>query len=351
MLDIDGSRGEGGGQILRTSLSLSLVTGLPFRIGGIRARRNKPGLLRQHLTAVKAAVDISGARVSGAELGSQTLTFEPAAIRGGDLQICIGSAGSVTLVLQTILPALLWAATPSRVTLEGGTHNPMAPPYDFVANAFVPALRQMGVSITVGLERFGFYPAGGGLMRVEVEPWRVAMPLTLEARGPVTVRARALVAALPETIGRRELTVVRERLGLDRAAARVEQAGPSIGPGNALLIAIAGNVVTEVVTAFGEKGVSAETVAHRACDEAERFLRADVPVGPHLADQLLIPMALGAGGTFRTLAVSDHTRTNADVIGQFLAAPISITRESDDVDRVRVGGGPAVAREGTRTES
>ena len=171
MLEIDGSQGEGGGQILRTSLSLSLVTGRPFRIAGIRARRNKPGLLRQHLTAVKAAVDISGARVAGAELGSQTLTFEPAAIRGDDLQISIGSAGSVTLVLQTILPALLRAATPSRVTLEGGTHNPMAPPYDFVANAFVPALRQMGVSITVGLERFGFYPAGGGLMRVEVEPF------------------------------------------------------------------------------------------------------------------------------------------------------------------------------------
>jgi RNA 3'-terminal phosphate cyclase (ATP) len=209
----------------------------------------------------------------------------------------------------------------------------------------------MGISIAVRLERFGFYPAGGGCIRVEVEPGGPAKALVLEARGPATVRARALVAALPGKIGTRELRVVRERLGLDRTAVRVEHAEPSIGPGNALLIAIELEALTEIVTAFGEKGVSAETVAHRACDEAERFLRADVPVGPHLADQLLIPMALGAGGAFRTLAVSDHTRTNANVIRRFLDVPISITHESDAVDRVVVGDGTTVVGDGARTAS
>src|SRR5690349_14635120 len=146
---IDGSSGEGGGQILRTSIALSLVTGKPFRIENIRAGRKKPGLLRQHLTAVRAAVAISQARVTGAELNSRTLTFEPSALRGGEYQLAVGTAGSATLVFQTILPALLCAPERSRVTVEGGTHNPGAPPFDFLAHTFLPVLRRIGASVQV----------------------------------------------------------------------------------------------------------------------------------------------------------------------------------------------------------
>ena len=339
LIVIDGSEGEGGGQILRTSLALSLVTGRPFRIERIRARRPKPGLLRQHLTAVKAAAAIGGARVKGDELGSQTLTFSPSAIRGGDHRFTIGSAGSATLVLQTVLPALLAASAPSRLVIEGGTHNPFAPPFDFLARTFVPLLRRMGASVCVKLERYGFYPAGGGSITVEVEPGSPLAALHLLERGETTITARALLASLPGAIGKRELSIVRDRFGLDRAACQLMEVEPSIGPGNAVVITIESAAVVEVVTSFGAKGVSAEKVAADACDEVERYLRSGAPVGSHLADQLLLPMALGAGGTFRTMKSTPHTKTNVEIIRRFVACEMTIERESNDVDRVTVGTG------------
>jgi RNA 3'-terminal phosphate cyclase (ATP) len=159
-ITIDGSEGEGGGQILRTALALALVTGRPFRIERIRAARKKPGLLRQHLTAVHAAVAVSSARVSGAELGSNTLSFEPSRVRGGDYRLAVGTAGSATLVLQAVLPALLITSESSRLTLEGGTHIPNAPPFDFLVKTFLPILRRMGACVDVRLEAHGFYPEG-----------------------------------------------------------------------------------------------------------------------------------------------------------------------------------------------
>ena len=216
-ITIDGSEGEGGGQILRTALALSLVTGRPFRIDGIRAGRKKPGLMRQHLTAVHAATAVSGARVSGADLGSRALSFEPGQVRGGDYRLAVGTAGSATLVLQTVLPALLFAREPSRLTLEGGTHNPIAPPFDFLARTFLPILRRMGASVDARLETYGFYPAGGGRFTVAIEPCTTLGRLSLLERGDTRVHARALVASLSENIAKRELSIVRERLGIDRA--------------------------------------------------------------------------------------------------------------------------------------
>ena len=323
--------------MLRTALALSLVTGHPFRIERIRAGREKPGLLRQHLTAVHAAAAVGRAAVKGDELGSTTLTFEPTAIEGGEYRWTVGTAGSATLVLQAVLPALIVAKTPSTLTLEGGTHNPFAPPYDFLARTFVPALRRMGASIDTTLERYGFYPAGGGCYRVSITPASALQPIALLERGEIRVQARALVAALPEGIAKRELTIVRQRLRLDRESCRVETVDSSIGPGNILLIAIEGEPVTEIVTGFGEKQVSAEQVAMRACGEARVLLDAGVPVGSHLADQLLIPMALAGGGVFRTLEPSRHTVTNASVIRQFIDVPIAFDRETDKVYRVSIG--------------
>jgi RNA 3'-terminal phosphate cyclase (ATP) len=336
-ITIDGSEGEGGGQILRTALALSLVTGRPFRIDGIRAGRRKPGLLRQHLTAVQGAAQVSGARVSGGDLGSRTLSFEPSEARGGEYRLAVGTAGSTTLVLQTVLPALLLAREPSRLTLEGGTHNPYAPPFDFLARTFLPMLRRMGASVEASLEAYGFYPAGGGRFTVAIEPCEALGRLALLERGDMRIHARAIVASLSGDIPRRELSIVRERLNLEREQCRVESVDTSVGPGNVLVIVIESETVTEVVTGFGEKGVSAEKVASDACDEAQAYLAAGVPVGIHLADQLLIPMALAGGGAFRTLKPTRHTVTNADVIRRFLDVPIAVEPEGDGISRVSVG--------------
>jgi RNA 3'-terminal phosphate cyclase (ATP) len=293
--------------------------------------------LRQHLTAVQAAVQVGHARVSGAELGSQSLTFEPSEIQAGEYEFAVGTAGSATLVFQTLLPALLCGRSPSRITAEGGTHNPFAPPYDFLAGTFLPVLGRMGASVTARLERCGFYPAGGGRIVFDIAPCPALRTLTLRDRGATQVRARSLVASLPESIGKRELGIVRERLGLERHLCRVESIEDCVGPGNIVLIAIEGESTTEIVTGFGIKGVSAEKVASDACDEAERYLKTDVPVGSHLADQLLIPMALAGGGSFRTLAPSAHTQTNASVIRRFLDVPMAFDAEAEDVYRVTVG--------------
>jgi RNA 3'-terminal phosphate cyclase (ATP) len=336
-ITIDGSQGEGGGQILRTALALSIVTGRPLQMDGIRAGRQKPGLLRQHLTAVHAAVVVSGARASGAELGSKTLTFEPSQVRGGEHHLAVGTAGSVTLVLQAVLPPLLLAREPSRLTLEGGTHNPGAPPFEFLARTFVPLLRRMGAQVEVTLARHGFYPAGGGQLEVTVEPCSALQPLALLDRGETRVCARGLVACIPESIAKRELGVTRARLGLERSMCRIETMTDSAGPGNALIIEIASESVTEVITGFGIKGVTAEQVASDACKEAEAYLAAGVPVGRHLADQLLLPLALAGGGTFRSLAPTAHTTTNIDVIQRFLDVPIAIDREHGDTHRITVG--------------
>ena len=336
-IEIDGSAGEGGGQVLRTALALSLVTGRPFRIDRIRAGRAKPGLLRQHLTAVQAASEVGRARVSGDALGSASLSFEPSGLHGGEYRWTIGTAGSATLVLQAVLPALIDAREASALTLEGGTHNPFAPPFAFLARTFLPVLRRMGATIDATLDRYGFYPAGGGRYRVSIEPCASLAPIELLERGDVRVRARALVAALPEAIATRELSVVKRRLGLDRAGCRVETVEASISPGNVLFIEMDGDGIAETVTGFGEKQISAEQVASRACDEAQALLDAGVPVGAHLADQLLIPMARAGGGTFRTLEPTGHARTNADVIRRFLDVPIVFEQENEKVYRVSVG--------------
>ncbi len=336
-IDIDGAQGEGGGQILRSALALSLVTGRPFRIRAIRARRPKPGLLRQHLAAVQAACAVGG-EAGGAELGATALTFTPGRVRGGEHRLAVGSAGSATLVLQAVLPALILANEPSRLTLEGGTHNPSAPPFDFLERAFVPVLRRMGATIELALEAHGFYPAGGGRFTVEISPVTALRRVALLERGPVTILARALIAGLPEHIAQRELQIVQERLGLGPSRCRVDRLPDGAGPGNALLIEIAAPGGTEIGSGVGRKGVPAEQVAPAAADEAAAFLAADVPVGAHLADQLLVPMALAGGGVFRTVAPTAHTGTNAGVIRQFLDVDLRIDTDGD-AHRVTIGGG------------
>ena len=340
LLTIDGSQGEGGGQILRTALAMALVTGRPFRIEGIRAGRRKPGLLRQHLAAVLAAEQAGQARVQGAELGSSTLTFEPREVRGGDLEVAVGTAGSATLVLQAILPALLLAPQPSRLVLEGGTHNPFAPPFEFLDVALLPALRLMGARVTAKLERHGFYPAGGGRLVVEIDPVTRLVPIELLDRGPIRVSARALVSAVPEGVARRELNAVHEHFNVPWDALESVVVRTSPGPGNVLLIVISSPQVTEVVTGFGEKHVGAAVVASGACKEASDYIASGAPVGVHLADQLLVPLAVSGGGVYRTLAPSMHTTTNAAVLKQFAGVDVTFADGSDGSCTVTVGANP-----------
>ncbi len=323
MITIDGSFGEGGGQILRSSLALAVVTGQAMRIEKIRAGRKKPGLLRQHLTAVRAAADVCGARVSGAEMGSREISFEPGAVRSGSYRFAVGSAGSATLVLQTVLPALMTADGPTDLVLEGGTHNPWAPPFDFLDKALLPLLERMGPTITAGLERPGFYPAGGGRFTVNITPLERLRPLEILERGELVRRqARAIVSGLPLSIAERELKVAGRKLGWSDNELVAESVDRPVGPGNAIMLEVASTNVTEVFTGFGRLNVAAESVAHEAIKELRRYLAADVPVGRYLADQLLVPMAI-AGGRFRTIGPSRHTRTNIELIRQFADAEIT----------------------------
>jgi len=288
--------------------------------------------MRQHLTAVNAAVEVGAAHISGNTIGSRELTFAPTALRSGEYHFAVGTAGSCTLVLQTVLPALIIADGPSKILLEGGTHNPAAPPFDFLAGAFLPLLNRMGPSVKAALERPGFYPAGGGRMRVRVAPSRKLAPFDLLYRGRVlSQNAGATVARLPRSIAEREIAVVREKLTWGEECLNVRESPDSSGPGNVLVLSVESEHVTEVFTGFGELGVSAETVAGRTVKEVREYLASGVPVGRHLADQLLLPLALAGGGAFRTLSPTAHTITNIEVLRLFLDLDVKVEQQDEQV--------------------
>jgi RNA 3'-terminal phosphate cyclase (ATP) len=336
MLTLDGSFGEGGGQILRTALSLSLGTGRGFSMERIRAGRPKPGLQAQHLAAVHAAATIGQARVEGAVLGSQQLVFQPQAVIPGDYAFAIGTAGSAMLVLQTLLPALMTSTGSSSLVLEGGTHNPMAPPFEFLAKTFLPLVRRMGPKVRVKLDRHGFYPAGGGKMRVVIEPAARLERIDLAERtGGLRLTATAVVAHLPRHVAERELKVLKRELGLDPQSLRTEEV-KSHGPGNAVFVEVESLHVTEVLTGFGQLGVRAEAVAHQLAKEVTAYLEAGVPVGDYLADQLLLPLALAGSGSFVSRPLSSHALTNVEVLKWFLPVEIRAEPISDAAVRVEV---------------
>lgn len=318
----------GGGQVLRSALSLSMLSGQPFHIHSIRARRSRPGLLRQHLTAVQAAAQICSAEIQGAELGSQQLSFRPGSIRGGDYRFAIGSAGSCTLVLQTLLPALLRGDAPSTLHIAGGTHNPLAPPADFLLLAWLPLLRRMGARVNMQLLRHGFAPAGGGAIAVQVEP-SALFPLHLGEPGKEIHRqAKALLAGVPGHVGERELAQIARRLKWPQEELKFTWLEQDEGPGNALLLEIACEQVTEVFSACGQSGTRAEQVADRAIDQARDWLQSRAAVAEHLADQLLLPMAMSGGGSLTTPRMTEHLESNIQVLRQFL--PIDIRTGKTD---------------------
>lgn len=329
MIELDGAAGEGGGQVLRTALTLSMITGQPFSIKNIRAGRARPGLMRQHLVAVQAAARICHADVADVAVGAQTLLFEPGKICAGDYEFAIGTAGSCTLVLQTVLPALLFADGPSSVRLSGGTHNSMAPPAHFLQRAYGRVLAAMGAGIDIRLNRFGFYPAGGGEVVADVQPCAALRQLDLLQRGARRLGyAESFVAGVPAGVAKRELDCIGQGMGWEEEQLLACVLPAEYGPGNVLLVTLEHEHVTEVFSGFGEKAVRAETVAKLTLEHARRYIASGAAVGEWLADQIMLPMALAGGGSFTADRLSLHALTNAEVIARFL--PVRFVFESTE---------------------
>lgn len=317
MIEIDGGEGEGGGQVLRNALAQSLVTGQPFRIFNIRAKRQRPGLMRQHLTAVEAACQIGQSACDGAAVGSSEITFRPGSIKAGNYHFAIGTAGSTGLVLQTILMPLLFADGPSHIVLEGGTHNPASPPFEFLARTFLPLVNRMGPKVEIRLIRHGFYPVGGGRIEVDITPAPLR-PMEFVERGALRKSsATAFVAALPYDIGQREIDAARKVLDWPEDAFSVEVLPQELGPGNILLLEAEFEHVTEIVSGFGKLGTGAESLARTAAQRLAGYMDTSAFAGPYLADQLLLPMGLAGRGRFTTVKLSEHARTAAWVIERF----------------------------------
>ncbi|MFK7959053.1 MAG: RNA 3'-terminal phosphate cyclase [Phycisphaerales bacterium] len=339
-VDLDGTMGEGGGQVLRSALALSILTGRPLRIENIRGGRPRPGLMRQHLTAVRAAATICNGQVAGDELGSCLVGFQPGPVAGGTWTFDIGSAGSTSLVLQTILLPLVLGDGPSRVTIIGGTHNPAAPTSDYLERAWLPLVRRMGAKVTFSRERYGFMPAGGGRIVVDVEPIRELESLDLVDGGEITGRSAVVLSShVPNSVGKSEAALVRELTGWSRELVQsinVDEA--SNGPGNAVRLELQREHVTEIFTGLGRRGRRGDDVVRSVVEAYRRHLVRSVPVGPHLADQLMLPLAVAGGGAFRTGPLTKHSQTNIDVIERFLDVRFAVQEDASGTT-VRVATG------------
>jgi len=335
-ITIDGNQGEGGGQILRTSLSLSMCLNQPIRIENIRAGRKKTGLLRQHLTCVRAAKEICDADVTGDKLGSCEIEFSPNQIKSGNYRFSIGTAGSTSLVFQTVLPALLKAETNSTVEFEGGTHNMQAPSFEFITECFLPALKKMNIQVDCELQRYGFYPNGGGQWNTKIQPAEEVKRLKLLDRGHLVARsATTFIAKISLHVSQRELKKVAQKLGWD-SNELIEKEVDSLGPGNLVSLKLAFKNTTELFEEVARRGLKAERVAGNAIKKLNRYLNSSAVVGEHLADQLLLPMVLNAGGSFITHKMSEHVKTNINIINQFLADAITITEIDNDTVKIIV---------------
>jgi RNA 3'-terminal phosphate cyclase (ATP) len=327
---IDGEYGEGGGQILRTSLSLAVITGKPLKLVNIRGRRKKPGLRPQHLTAVRACASICGAKLEGAQLDATEITFAPGTVIPGSYEFHIGTAGAATLVLQTILPPLSMAKGESTLLISGGTHVPWSPPYHHVAQVLIPTLSQLGFRCTTQLKRWGWYPKGGGLIHARVKPhgplksFQLDQPFDFQYMSGISASSR-----LPEHIRVRQRKQLEARLQKAGIQGRVELLDvDAMNPGTLVFLVVQGKDSLAGFSSLGARGKRAEMVADEAADECFQFLDSKAACDPHLADQLLLYLA-GAPGKhhFTTSRVTQHLLTNAWVIEKFLPIMFEIKGE------------------------
>lgn len=340
MVTLDGRYGEGGGQILRTALTLSALLGMSLHIHHIRGNREKPGLRPQHLTAVHALARITGARVEGARVSSSELTFIPGRIAAGTYSFEIGTAGSTGLALQSIIPVLLYGKSPSQIQITGGTHVPWSPPFHYLGSIFVPALEKMGAAVSLEIEQWGWYPKGGGRVRSTIENTKGLGTLHLSNRGKlVNLHLLSAVSNLPFSIAERQRDQALKRiehLGFGPSVSMVDARSP--GQGTFVFLAAEFEGTRGGFTALGQKGKRAEAVADDACGELLRFLDSNAAVDEHLADQLVLYMALARGrSTIITETISEHLLTNMWVIEQFAQVKFDVDRETGTVEVNGIG--------------
>lgn len=359
MIEIDGSQGEGGGQVLRSSLALSILTGQPLKIRNIRARRSKPGLLAQHLKAVDAATAVSRAVVEGAALGSSALTFTPGKIRSGRYRFDIGTAGSTSLVLQTIFLPLSLASSASNVIITGGTHVPHAPCFHFLSLQWLYWMQAIGFDAQIRMDQAGFYPQGGGRISATIRPVVRISPIKLEERGAIeNIHGFSSVANLDLTIAERQKRQALRRLEKTGCPAHVKIENlPAVSKGTLLFLLAEFRLANRpervqdqvfqgkspslqpraCYYALGELGKPAERVADEAVEALESFLESDGEIDQYLADQLLLPLAFAdEDSAFRTSLVTQHLLTNAAVIQAFGQARIDIGADLGQPGLVRV---------------
>ncbi len=352
MLTIDGSYGEGGGQVLRTALTLAAITGVPVRVERIRAGRRNPGLQAQHLTGVLAIARLCDARLEGAELGASTLTFVPQrSPQAGEYRFDVseqrkgGSAGSVTLVLHTLILPLAWAQGESRVVVRGGTHVAWSPPYHHLEQVYLPMLSRLGVQARSTIVRWGWYPEGGGEVQVDIsgQAGRNLAPLRLAARGALR-RLWGISASsnLPPHVAQRQKERAEALLRQAGFSARIElvtsQRGMrSSGVGSILMLFAEHEGGLAGFSALGERGKPAERVAEEAVEEFQQWWDSRAVLDMHLADQLLLPLSLAGGpSVLTTCRVTQHLLTNAWVIRQFLPVRIVVEGEVGAPGRVEI---------------
>ena len=358
MIVIDGSYGEGGGQVLRTSLTLSALLKEPVRIENIRAKRPKPGLAAQHLTGVLAAARICDARLEGAELGSQTLTFVPRSPpRAGRYAFDVaearkgGSAGATSLVFQTLLLPLALAEGTSRLVIKGGTHVAWSPPFHYLKHVYLPTLRRMGIEAEVEIERWGWYPIGGGEMRARIQglggkgfgltsDLYPLTPIDLTERGPLKrLWGISATSNLPAHIGRRQKRRAEEflrQLGFDPQIEIVD--APSPGQGTCVFLVAEYENAVAGFTSLGRRGKPAEKVVEEACRQFVEYHQSGACLEGHLADQLILPLALASGpSAFTTSRITQHLLTNVWVVKRFMDVKFEVEGEEREIGRVKIG--------------
>ncbi len=340
-VEIDGSFGEGGGQILRTALALAAIVQRPVVIRNIRTGRKKPGLRPQHLIAVKALATVTSAHVEGAELGSVRLHFEPRQLKGGTYALDIGTAGSTGLVLQAMMPGLLLAPSPSKLTITGGTHVPWSPCFHYLNGVFVPALKEMGCFVSLELARWGWYPKGGGRVVASVTPVAKLGAMERTRRGKLNdIYVLSAVSNLSRSIGERQRDQVLKRLATEGYdPSRVELAdAPSPGPGTVVFMKVEFENGIAGFTSLGKRGKPAEKVADEVCSDFIEFMASGAAVDQHLADQLVLYMALAEGwSSLIAGSITEHLVTNIWVIEQFLPVRFEVDEETGKVSVEGVG--------------
>lgn len=343
MVEINGAYGEGGGQILRSSLTLAALTGQPLRIHHIRANRSRPGLRPQHLAAVEVIAKLTDAQVSGAYLGSGEVALVPAQCRPGRYRFEIPTAGALTLVFQTLFLPLSFAGGRSSITLTGGTHVPWSPVFHYLSDHWLPVMSNLGFRAALTLEQAGFYPRGGGIVSAQILSPKTLQPFSCSQRGSLSqIRGISGVANLSPEIAKRQKHQALSRLYpvcRDTKISMLDMPSPVKGT-FVLLLATFDPSGSACFTALGAPGKPAEQVADEAVDELLGFLKTDGCVDQYLADQLLLPLLVVPGdATFRTSKVTPHLLTNAHVIHQFVPNRITIDGDLNTPGTVKIRGG------------